>query len=75
MRPAQVTLIVTNAIDRLFTKNPRYDGRSLLGGLQCPKGLAGPATSGCTTLLRFTGNLHSTSGGAFLAFTYKQRKE
>lgn len=30
----QVTLIVTNAIDRLFTKNPRYDGRSLLGGLR-----------------------------------------
>jgi hypothetical protein len=41
----QVTLIVTNAIDRLFTKNPRYDGRSLLGGLQCPKELAAPVNS------------------------------
>lgn len=27
----QVTLIVTNAIDRLFAKNPRYDGQNLLG--------------------------------------------
>lgn len=27
----QLTLIVTNAIDRLFARNPRYDGQNLLG--------------------------------------------
>ena len=29
----QITLIVTNAIDRLFARNPRYDGSNLLGAL------------------------------------------
>lgn len=28
----QITLLVTDAIDRLFAKNPRYDGRNLLTG-------------------------------------------
>ena len=27
----QVTLMVTNALDRLFARNPRYDGSNLLG--------------------------------------------
>lgn len=38
---SQITLIVSNAIDKLFARNPRYDGRSLLGA---PLSSCGPET-------------------------------
>lgn len=55
---SQITLIVTNAIDKLFARNPRYDGRSLLGA---PLWSCGPENLACTNKANQLAGLHQAS--------------